>query len=492
MRSVSFALLCSLAAAPLAAQVPSAEYAARRDSLAAAMGDGVLLALGGHEPAEDFLSFFPTPSFYYLTGVTEPDAVLVMAKRKQGAVAMMLFVQPRDPAREAWTGTRLGTDGMKRLTGIPSRTLDQLRPTLDSLLESAGTLSVVGDLSGEGFATRDEQLVASLRHDHPDVRVVNASALVEHLRMRHSAPELALERKAIDITMRAESEAISAIRPGVNEFEIQALIEYTFRRNGADRPSFSTIVGSGPNSTALHYNANDRFMQSGDVVVMDIGASYRGYAADVTRTVPVSGTFTPDQRAVYQIVRDAQHAAESIAKLGVTSAQMDAAANKVLSAGLVKLGLIESEGGTYDAGPAECRRLVASRCSQLSLFYFHALGHAIGLEVHDPTSFTIAPGNTFTLEPGIYVRPTVLDELPDTPRNRAMIAKLRGAVQRYANIGVRIEDDYFATDAGVEWISRGPREASEIEQMMRTRAAGPAARDSSIVNWYRQTAPDTR
>lgn len=488
---MSFALVCSLAAAPLAAQVPSAEYEARRDSLAATMSDGVLLVLGGHEPAEDFLSFFPTPSFYYLTGVTEPDAVLVMTKR-QGTVAMMLFVQPRDPAREAWTGTRLGADGMKRRTGIPSRTLDQLRSTLDSLLAFAGTLSVVGDLPGDGFTTRDEQLVASLRHDHQSVRVANANSLVEHLRMRHSASELALERKAIDITMRAQSDAISAIRPGINEFEIQALIEYTFRRNGADRPSFSTIVGSGPNSTALHYNANDRFMQSGDVVVMDIGASYRGYAADVTRTVPVSGTFTPDQRAVYQVVRDAQHAAESIARLGVTLSQMDAAANKVLSAGLAKLGLIESEGAAYDSGQAGCRRRVAAGCSQLSLFYIHSLGHAIGLEVHDPTSFTIAPGNTFTLEPGIYIRPTVLDELPDTPRNRAMIAKLRGAVQRYANIGVRIEDDYFATDTGVEWISRGPREASEIEQMMRLRAAAPTARDSSIVNWYRQTLPDTR
>ena len=491
MRRVPLVLLCSLAVAPLAAQVPFAEYATRRDSLAATMSDGVLIALGGHEPAEDFLSFYPSPSFYYLTGVTEPDAVLIVVKRKE-AVAMTLFVQPRDPGREAWTGTRLGADGMKRASGIPSRTLDQLRPTLDSLLAPGGTLSVVGDLSGSGYTTRDEQLVVSLRTDHPGIQTVDANALVEHLRMRHSSSELALERKAIDITLRAQRDAISAIRPGVNEFEIQALIDYTFRRNGADRPSFSTIVGSGPNSTALHYNANDRFMQAGDVVVMDIGASYRGYAADVTRTVPVSGVFTADQRAVYQVVRDAQHAAEQVAKLGATSGKMDAAANKVLSAGLVRLGLIESVDGTYDPGSAGCRRRVATGCSQLSLFYFHALGHAIGLEVHDPTSFTIEPGNTFTLEPGIYVRSTVLDELSDTPRNKAMIAKLRGAVQRYANIGVRIEDDYFATDAGVEWISRGPREATEIEQMMRERASVPAARDSSIVNWYRQTTPITR
>jgi Xaa-Pro aminopeptidase len=191
-------------------------------------------------------------------------------------------------------------------------------------------------------------------------------------------------------------------------------------------------------------------------------------------------------------VRDAQHAAELVAKIGATSAQMDVAANKVMSAGLAKLGLIESVDGLFDPGTAGCRRSVATGCSQLSLYYIHALGHAIGLEVHDPTSFRLDPGNTFTLEPGIYIRPTVLDELPDTPRNRAMIAKLRAAVKRYANIGVRIEDDYFVTDSGVEWISRGPREANEIEQLMRAHASVPAPRDSTIVNWYRQTAPRSR
>jgi Xaa-Pro aminopeptidase len=481
-------LLSAFAAIHVGAQVPQLEYAARRDSVAAAMTDGVLIVLGGHEPDADYLSFYPLPSFYYLTGVTEPEAALVIVKRA-GSASMTLYVEPRDPAREVWTGTRLGSEGATRTTGIPARTIDELRPALDSLLASAGTLSVIGDVDGDGYATRDGQFVASLRKDHPTTRIVVANGLVEHLRMRHSAAELALERKAIEITMRAQRDAIAAIRPGLNEFEIQALIEYDFRRNGADRPSFSSIVGSGPNSTALHYNANDRFMQRGDVVVMDIGASYRGYAADVTRTVPVSGTFTPEQRAVYEVVRDTQRAAERVAKLGASSFEMDSAANTVLSAGLARLGLIESPNAVFDAGSAGCKRHVANGCAQFSLYYFHALGHAIGLEVHDPTSFIISPGNTFTIEPGIYVRPTVLNELPDTPRNRAMITKVRAAVKRYANIGVRIEDDYFATDSGVEWISRGPREASEIEQLMRAHSPVPAPRDSSIVDWYRQTAP---
>ncbi|MGH7623257.1 MAG: aminopeptidase P N-terminal domain-containing protein, partial [Gemmatimonadaceae bacterium] len=254
MRRALVLLLCSVAAAPLAAQISQSEYGARRDSVAAAMPDGVLLALGGQEPAEDFLSFYPRPTFFYLTGVTEPDAVLVVAKH-DGTIATTIFVQPRDPGREAWTGTRLGASGMTRVTGINARTIDQLRPALDSLLQRGGTLTVLGDIGGESYLTRDDQLVASLEHAHSGVIIADGSPLVDRLRMRHSSAELALERKAIDITARAEREAIATIRPGVNEFEIQALIEYTFRRNGADRPSFSTIVGSGPNSTALHYNA---------------------------------------------------------------------------------------------------------------------------------------------------------------------------------------------------------------------------------------------
>ena len=478
-------------------QIPTREYADRRAALAARLGDGILLALGNGEPVNDYESFGQNPSFQYLTGVREAGAALVMVRRG-GTTTATLFVQPRNPAAETWTGARMGTTGATSATGLPAREYRFLRPVLDSLLQnaprdSAGrppVLRVVGEMSGRGTARSPHaQFVDSLRQAHANLQVQSGEQLLAQLRGRKSAAELELIRRAVAITVQAQGEAMRAIEPGMNEFEIQALIEYTFRRNGADRPSFATIVGSGPNSTTLHYNADDRFMQAGEVVVMDIGASYRGYAADVTRTVPVSGTFSPAQREIYQVVRDAQAAAEREAKPGASAQRMVEASNAVLAAGLARLGLIESANATYDCGPER-------QCQQLSLFYMHGLGHGIGLEVHDPEQYyftgTIAEGSAFTLEPGIYVRGNVLDILPDTPRNRALKEKIRAAATKYANIGVRIEDDYIVTASGVEWISRAPRELAEIEATMRQPFAGPAPRDPKTVEWYRATTGGSR
>jgi Xaa-Pro aminopeptidase len=276
------------------------------------------------------------------------------------------------------------------------------------------------------------------------------------------------------------------IEPGVNEFEVQSLIEYNFRRNGADRPSFSTIVGSGPNSTTLHYNADDRFIDQNDVIVMDIGASYRGYAADVTRTVPASGKFSPIQRDIYTAVRTAQAAGEQAGKVNGSGREMSDAANASLDQSLSKLGLIEQPGATYDCDPGSARQ-----CTQRSLYYMHSLGHGIGLDVHDPgassSNGTLVPGSAFTIEPGVYVRSNLLDIIPNTPKNQAMSAKIRPAVQKYANIGVRIEDDYIVTPTGIEWISRAPREIDEVEAMMKEKWTGPSPRDASTVEAYRST-----
>ncbi|MGI9076869.1 MAG: aminopeptidase P N-terminal domain-containing protein [Gemmatimonadaceae bacterium] len=446
-----------LPAATASTQIPQSEYAARRAAIAGQMQNGVLLAFGAPEPQHDYLSFYQGPRFMYLTGIEEAGAALIIVKRG-GIVGATILVQPRDPATETWTGARLGVDGAARLTGLPARTIDALKPMLDSLAASGLPLLVVSDLAAsETELSTDQQFVQGLLAERPKLRVQDLGGLVDSARGKKSAGELALIRKAVDITVLAHRKALRSVAADKYEYEIEAEVEYTFRRNGADRPSFASIIGSGPNSTTLHYNVNDRQMRAGEVVVMDIGASYQGYAADVTRTLPVSGTFTPEQRQIYQLVRDAQSAAERQAKAGNPRRLMSDSANIVLARGLARLGLIESADATYD-----CRE--GQQCPQLRLYYMHGLGHGIGLEVHDPQSGAqIAAGDAFTIEPGIYVRSDVLGVIPDTPRNRAMRQKLQPAVEKYRNIGVRIEDDYIVTDKGVEWISRAPRELPEIE-----------------------------
>jgi Xaa-Pro aminopeptidase len=487
-------LVFSLLAPALLRAQTQQEFAERRAAVVAGMPDGALVALGAHEPPQDYLSFVQSPSFYYLTGFKEPDAALVVVKRSGKVTATTMFVEPRLPSREVWTGTRLGTEGITTLTGMTGRSVAALPKVLDSLATAGVPLSVVGELretDAEGPAllgarSPDEPIFDRLRRTHAGLKVTPFNRAVEAARGKKSALEQAYIRQAVDITVMAEREAMAALEPGMNEFEIQALIEYTFRRNGADRPSFSTIVGSGPNSTTLHYNVDDRFIEPNDVVVMDIGASYKGYAADVTRTVPASGTISPQQRAVYEIVRATQAAAERQARLGAKARLMSDTANAVLAAGLARLGLIESPTATYDCATGEAPK----QCPQFRLYYMHGLGHGIGLEVHDPDQYyitgTIAPGSVFTIEPGIYVREHVLDEMPDSPRNREIAAKLRAAVSTYRNIGVRIEDDYMATEKGVEWISRAPREIDEVEAAMRGSYAGPAKRDAGLVGRYRE------
>ena len=426
----------------------------------AALGDGVFVLQGADEPEADYLSFWQSPQFEYLTGLHEPSAAMVLVKRGE-RLTQFLFTETKDPAREVWTGNRLGPDRAGAMTGMVGRRIGELQQVLDSLAATAPpTVFVVnGDKAGAAFKTR-----------FPLVAAEDASRQIQRLRGTKSDAELACLRKSILVTVEAQKLAMRAVRPQAHEFEVQGLIEYTFRRNGADRTSFGTIIGSGPNSTTLHYNANDRQMNAGDVVVMDIGASYRGYSADVTRTVPVNGTFSPEQRAIYQIVRDAQAAAEQDAQLGAPAKKMSEVAGAVLAAGLAKLGLIESPVATYDCDTSGTRQ-----CRQLGLYYMHGLGHGIGLEVHDPDQYyvtgVIAPGSAFTIEPGIYVRENLLEILAKTPRNAQVVQALAATHARYRNIGVRIEDSYVATAQGVEWVSKAPREIDEIEKWMQL---GPA------------------
>lgn len=477
LRSIAALLL---PAGLVAQEIPAAEYAARRDSLAAHIDSGVIVAFGAPDPV-GIRRWSQLPAFRYLTGFLEPNAALVLVKRA-GTTSGTLFAASRDPRRALYDGFPPDSAAVTRETGLMVRSLPALRRTVDSLAGQGIPLYdlrdfATADAASQDTLTRGGRFVADLAVRKPGLVLRGVHPIVDSLRRRKSRAELGLLRRAIEVTVEAHRQALRSTRPGMWEYELEALFESAFRRTGCDGPAFTSIVGSGPNSTQYHYQTNNRRMVAGDVVVMDVGASCGGYAADVTRTIPVSGRFTREQRAVYQIVRDAQAASERVARPGAPWRAWRDSTRAVEARGLARLGLIESADATFDPPWAERCRTDPVYCTQAFLYMAHGLGHGIGLEVHDPPHLwmgtgTFQVGDAFTIEPGIYISTKLLDMLADTPRNRAMIAKVRPVVERYQNIGVRIEDDYVITPDGVEWLSKAPREIAEIEAARRlTRAA---------------------
>src|SRR5690606_37604553 len=296
-RRVRTALLLLSIAAPCAAQIPASEYAARRAALAERIGTGVVLAFGATQLMNDAASYRQLPAFNYLTGFQEPDAAFLMVARDGRPSYAMLYVPARDPRMQLYDGFPPDSAETLARLGLGVRTLDALRPTLDTLVAAGLPVYSVWDFASRDYArtdslTRGRRFVELLREAHPGADVRDAHPHIDALRLVKSPAEVALLRKAVDITTAALEDAMRALRPGMNEAELQTIVESGFRMRGAEGPSFRSIIGSGPNSTSYHYRANDREMQAGDVVVMDVGALYRGYAADVTRTLPVSGTFT--------------------------------------------------------------------------------------------------------------------------------------------------------------------------------------------------------
>ena len=477
MRAFRFAAaLAALAliSQTLPAQITRTEYVARRDSLAARLGDGIVIAFGGVTPLTDFGPFYQLPGFRYLTGYEYADGAMVMTVSK-GRGESMLFVKQTAPRRSLYYGLEPDAATLLGELGLPSRAIGDVGAVVDSLVRAGrGPVYELRDFAAADFAAQDSltrggQFVKALANRHAGLEIRNAHPILNRLRARKSPAELALIKRAAEISAQGHTDLMRSIETGMHEYDLQAIFDHSIRRAGSERPGYGAIVGSGPLSLQLHYMKNRRAIQPGEVVVVDAGAEYQGYAADVTRTLPTNGRYSSEQRAIYQLVRDAQAAAErnSLAGMSIQAARDSATA--VTARGLAALGLIESEDATVDLPwQADCSaRLLA--CGQVTVFTIHGITHGLGLEVHDPMQAyddqIFKVGDAFVIEPGIYISPALLDMLPDTPKNQRFIAKVRKAVERYANTGVRIEDSYILTDRGLERISLAPREIDEIEAL---------------------------
>jgi Xaa-Pro aminopeptidase len=475
--ATAFALTLSCSAA-LRAQIPTAEFAARRDSLAARIDSGVVVAFGGRTLVQDFGTFFQLPAFHYLTNFDEPDAAYVLvARHKRGE--SMLFVSPINARTAFYYGRRPDSAATQKLYGIRGRPFDALAKVLDSLAGAGLPFYTIGDFEDADFAradtlTRGQVFMRAFAAKHAGLQVKNAVTFVDQLRAHKSPTELALLKKAAEVSSEGHRAAMLTANPS-HEYELRASLEYTFTKLGAERLAYGSIVGSGRNGTQLHYMKDTDPVKAGDLVVMDAAGEYHGYAADITRTIPVSGTFTAEQRQIYQLIRDAQTIAERNSKPGMLARVAQDSSVIVRAAGLAKLGLIESTEATFDPPWQVDCTAQPGQCKQSNLWMIHGISHGLGLAVHDPVQAsygdgTYKIGDAFTIEPGIYISTGALDVLPDTPKNRAFIAKVRATVLRYQNTGVRVEDDYIITDKGLERISTAPREIDEIEALMKRRA----------------------
>lgn len=438
-----------------------AELARRRAAVAAKMNDNSVLILMSAEHKiytndVDYV-FRQENNLYYLTNLKQAGATLVIAK-KDGGVTETVYLPKRNPATETWNGKMYSNDDATRISGVKTIVDAATRKDYFAGLKAKGDAAIkniylllpAGENDNDGMREFRQENVFS--KELAGYEVIDAQPIFADLRHIKSPYEIKLMQHAIDITSEAQMRSWVMSAKAKMEYEVQAEVEYTFRRRNADFWGYPSIVGCGGNATTLHYEESQGPVKAGQLLLMDVGAEYDHYTADVTRTFPVNGKFTKEQAEIYQIVYDAQEAVAKIAKPGATFEQMSAAANNVIRDGLFRIGLITDKDSM-----------------QYRLWYMHGLGHWLGMNVHDVGDYTkpLAPGMIFTNEPGIYIREDALDYLPDTPANRAFIAKVKPAFEKYKTIGVRIEDDMLITPTGVDWMTKSlPRKISDIEAYM--------------------------
>jgi len=391
----------------------------------------------------------PNSDFYYLTGFEEPEAIAVLApKRADGE--FILFNRPRHREKEIWEGPRAGQAGARKNYGANQAfPIDEFAERLSDLLVSRKEiyclLGVHRDFDEILFATANKVRGRIRSGVSYPVALIDIGDLLHEMRLIKSPSEIKIMREAADIAAKAHIRAMQACKPGVLEYQLEAELLYEFQRQGARYPAYTSIVGSGANTCILHYNANNQSIKNGSLVLIDAGAEYRYYASDITRTFPANGKFTPEQRAVYNVVLEAQLAVIKIIKAGLPWNKMHETALQVLTQGLVKLGLLRGS----------VKELLAKQA--YLPFYMHRTGHWLGLEVHDVGQYAIQgkwrklqAGMVLTVEPGIYI-PSDLKNVP----------------ARWHNIGVRIEDDILVTSKGCEVLSqKAPKTIAEIEALM--------------------------
>lgn len=386
-------------------------YAARRAALMKEMGTGVGVVFADGE--EDGDGFRQGSDFYYLTGVVDRGAVLVLAPTERSYKEFLVLAN-RDPEAERWTGAREPiNDALRKRYGFERiQRIDRLEAMLLDLAGRSPTLWQIVRPSAER-KPEDLELYAKVSAKLPGVAIKSLGWTLARMRSRHSDDEIALMQHAVRISEDGFRAAATAIHPGGFEGSVEAEAERVFKSSGARRPAYASIVGSGPNSTILHYPRSERVMADGELILMDMAAEYAHYAADITRTFPVNGHFSDEQRKIYRVVLAAQKAAFALVKPGAYYEDLDRAARNVIR----------------DAGYGD--------------YFIHGLGHFVGLDVHDSGAYQepLAAGMVITLEPGIY--------LPER------------------NLGVRIEDDVLVTATGARYLSDGlPREPDEVERWL--------------------------
>ncbi|UVJ44231.1 Xaa-Pro aminopeptidase [Pseudomonas sp. LS1212] len=441
--------------------IPKSEYARRRKALMAQMEPNsiaILPAAAVFIRNRDVEHVYRQDSdFQYLSGFPEPEAVIALIPGREHG-EYVLFCRERNPERELWDGHRAGQEGAIRDFGaddaFPITDIDDILP---GLIEGRDRVySAMG--SNAEFDRHLMDWINVIRSKarlgaQPPKEFVALDHLLHDMRLYKSAAEVKVMREAAAISSRAHVRAMQASRAGLHEFSLEAELDYEFRKGGAKMPAYGSIVAAGRNACILHYQSNDALLKDGDVVLIDAGCEIDCYASDITRTFPVSGTFSPEQKAIYELVLKAQEAAFEAIGPGKHWNQAHEATVQVITEGLVNLGLLQGD----------VQELIASEAYRA--FYMHRAGHWLGMDVHDVGDYKVGgqwrvlePGMALTVEPGIYI----------APDNQNVAKKWRG-------IGIRIEDDVVVTKQGCEILTNGvPKTVAEIEALMaaaRTQAA---------------------